>query len=232
MKRRRQMKNLQPTDRPNWTLFIKIHHIDNIPKYNYDKFVYINAHTKSIITCPIHGVFEQTPEKHKQGKKCPRCSKGYKFLQEDVLDRFKTVHRDKYDYSLITQYHSKGTKVQIICPIHGEFLQTPNSHLQEHGCEKCGLEKLSNLKKKTQEQFIKEAKEQNKSPEFIAACLAYAYNLSEKGFPVIFSIENSSFTRIRMVQRLICDFFNSIFLIGLCLIQICYKIEFWFVILP
>lgn len=40
------------------------------------------------------------------------------------------------------------------------------------------------------EQFIKEAKEHDKSQEFIDACLAYGKNLSEKNFPVIFSIEH------------------------------------------
>lgn len=40
------------------------------------------------------------------------------------------------------------------------------------------------------EQFIKEAKEQDKSQEFIDACLAYGKNLSEKELPVIFSLEH------------------------------------------
>mgnify|MGYP003631846629 CR=1 FL=1 len=40
------------------------------------------------------------------------------------------------------------------------------------------------------EQFITQAKEQNKSQEFIEACLSYAKKLEEKEFPVIFSIEH------------------------------------------
>lgn len=40
------------------------------------------------------------------------------------------------------------------------------------------------------ELFVKEAKEQNKSQEFIDACLKYAIKLSDKELPVIFSIEN------------------------------------------
>ena len=34
-------------------------------------------------------------------------------------------------------YKSSQKKVIIICPIHGEFLQTPNDHSQGHGCAKC-----------------------------------------------------------------------------------------------
>lgn len=40
------------------------------------------------------------------------------------------------------------------------------------------------------EQFIIDAKEQNKSQEFIDACLAYGKNLAEKELPVIFSLEH------------------------------------------
>lgn len=40
------------------------------------------------------------------------------------------------------------------------------------------------------EQFIIDAKEQNKSQEFIVACLAYGKNLAEKELPVIFSLEH------------------------------------------
>ena len=68
--------------------FIKIHHINNIPKYNYDKFVYVNAHTKSIITCPIHGDFEQTPDAHKTGSGCKKCWKD-KYSHESVLNFLK-----------------------------------------------------------------------------------------------------------------------------------------------
>lgn len=40
------------------------------------------------------------------------------------------------------------------------------------------------------EQFIIDSKAQNKSQEFIDACLAYAKNLEDKEFPVIFSLEH------------------------------------------
>ena len=37
-------------------------------KYSYDKFVYNGMLSKSIITCPIHGDFEQTVAKHIHAK--------------------------------------------------------------------------------------------------------------------------------------------------------------------
>lgn len=43
-------------------------------KYSYDKSVYVNNSTKLIITCPIHGDFEQRPVSHLQGFGCNSCS--------------------------------------------------------------------------------------------------------------------------------------------------------------
>ena len=48
----------------------------------------------------------------------------------------KEVHGDRYDYSKIKYINSK-TKVIIICKIHGEFLQIPNTHLLNSGCPQC-----------------------------------------------------------------------------------------------
>jgi len=56
--------------------------------------------------------------------------------QEDVIDRFKLVHIDRYDYSLV-EYTGYGNKVKIICHIHGIFEQSPDSHLRGAGCPKC-----------------------------------------------------------------------------------------------
>lgn len=50
--------------------------------YNYDDFIYVNFHTKSNITCPIHGDFEQTPAKHLEGHGCPKCNESN--LERDV----------------------------------------------------------------------------------------------------------------------------------------------------
>jgi hypothetical protein len=50
-------------------------------KYNYSEVKYINAHTKIIIICPIHGRFNQEPNSHMRGNGCPSCAysnKSYK----------------------------------------------------------------------------------------------------------------------------------------------------------
>ena len=65
--------------------------------YNYDKFVYISAHKKSIITCPIHGDFPQSASMHRKNQGCKKC--GYikvatnqTLTEEEVLKRFKSLY--------------------------------------------------------------------------------------------------------------------------------------------
>lgn len=69
------------------------------------------------------------------------------FIEEAV-----EVHGTKYDYSKI-QYVNTYTKIIIICPIHGEFEQTPKSHLRGYQCNKCTRE----ASKLTTEEFITRA---------------------------------------------------------------------------
>ena len=83
-----------------------------------------------------------------------------KLTQKEVLNRFKKVHGDEYDYSLV-EYVNTDTKISIICKKdgHGVFKQTPYKHLIGRGCPDCGNIKQGNSKRKTKEDFIKQAKE-------------------------------------------------------------------------
>ena len=58
----------------------------------------------------------------------------------DVLDSFRKVHGDRYDYSKV-EYVNSFTKVTIVCSDHGEFTQTPDNHLKGKGCPKCVVRK-------------------------------------------------------------------------------------------
>ena len=107
-------------------------------KYDYSKVKYVNAMTKVTIICPIHGEFEQTPAKHLSGSGCIRCVKKKQLTTEEFIEKAREVHGDKYDYSKVN-YVNTYTKVTIICPIHGDFEQTPNAHLAGQGCPICNL---------------------------------------------------------------------------------------------
>jgi hypothetical protein len=72
------------------------------------------------------------------------------------INKATGIHGNKYDYSLVN-YVNLRTKVKIICPIHGEFEQTPDKHFRKRGCQKCGgTEKL------TTEEFILKTKKKLK----------------------------------------------------------------------
>ncbi len=121
--------------------YIKKARIIHRNKYNYDKTIYVNAKTKVTITCPIegHGDFEKQAESHiskTQPRGCPECGKLKNKKADSFVDRAKEIHGDKYDYSLV-KYTKNNEKVIIICKHHGEFLQTPNNHLENHGCPDC-----------------------------------------------------------------------------------------------
>ena len=67
--------------------------------YSYDNFVYKNAITPSLITCPEHGDFEMSANQHLSGRGCPTCS--YSGMEQDVLHLLK-ANNIKY----IPQYHN------------------------------------------------------------------------------------------------------------------------------
>lgn len=110
--------------------------------YTYDKVVYTNATNKVTITCPIHGDFEQQPYSHLQGIGCPSCgiTKAHSktnYTTQQFVNKANLVHNDKYIYSN-TNYSTCNYPVEITCIVHGDFTQTPSSHLSGKGCPECG----------------------------------------------------------------------------------------------
>lgn len=106
-------------------------------KYEYDKDSYVKMRVKMRIICPIHGDFWQTPSEHKKGKGCPTCGGSKKLTAAENEAQSRVVHGDKYEYINSTFKNTKS-KMLIVCPIHGDFWQTPADHKQGKGCPKCG----------------------------------------------------------------------------------------------
>lgn len=130
-------------------------------KYDYSKVNYINGRIPIHISCKIHGEFWQAPGNHLHGSGCPKCAKNQKLKLYEFIERAQKIHSDKYDYSKVN-YINVETKICIICPEHGEFWQTPYSHLSGCGCQKCSEEnfkqKLNELTIKNKDSFVLKAK--------------------------------------------------------------------------
>ena len=56
--------------------------------------------------------------------------------EEEFIKDASIIHKEKYRYDLV-YFVNKTTKVNIICPTHDVFEQTPKNHLNGHGCPYC-----------------------------------------------------------------------------------------------
>ena len=72
--------------------------------------------------------------------------------KEKFIERANIVHTNKYNYSKVN-YINGSTKVIVVCLLHGEFLQRPNSHLNGQNCPKCWYKHNFSV-----ENFIQKAK--------------------------------------------------------------------------
>jgi len=133
-------------------------------KYDYSKVNYTRIKNKVEIICPRHGSFSQSADSHMRGSICPRCNWDvfanlYKSSKETFIKKADLIHNNKYDYSQIT-YINNNTKIKVVCPKHGEFHQTPASHLMRCGCPQCqeshGEKRIAIILKNNDIEFIKE----------------------------------------------------------------------------
>lgn len=87
---------------------------------------------------------------------------------EEFVEKSKLTHGDKYDYSKVN-YINESLYVTIVCPIHGNFTQTPRNHYR-HGCKKCAIsDKKDNhvpsisINRKTKDEFGVQANKVHKN---------------------------------------------------------------------
>lgn len=72
---------------------------------------------------------------------------------EAFLEKAKRIFGDRYDYYKVNYINNK-TKVIIICKIHGEFSQSPQSHLKGSNCKSCSKIIIANKKSITKKEFF------------------------------------------------------------------------------
>ena len=122
--------------------------------YTYDNSTYTDSTTKITITCRLHGDFSMMPGNHVNGSGCVLCGRLSaaaikRHTPEWFTDEATKIHKAPiYDYSRVT-YVDVDTLVEILCPVHGSFNQTPYNHLQGQRCPGC-----ANRVRYTTETFI------------------------------------------------------------------------------
>lgn len=115
-------------------------------KFQYDFSKFKTLESKIKCSCPIHGEFEIRVSCLLKDKNCWKC-KGTQPQTGNLelfLERSKKIHNGYYDYSKST--YTKGKeKTIIICPKHGEFLQSPSAHMRGQGCPSCKMSRGEKL---------------------------------------------------------------------------------------
>lgn len=125
-------------------------------RYIYSKSKYIDAWTKVIITCEVHGDFVQAPGNHlknlikkqKKGQGCPQC------MHIEVSEKLKHTNEQIDSLLLINNlsvkrignYINNYSKIKWEClNCNNNWLASPNGIKGGRGCPKCNDTKLSNF---------------------------------------------------------------------------------------
>lgn len=108
--------------------------------YDYSKFIYTISSESSIIICPKHGEFKQTPNAHLRGSGCIKCGyekNGIRLDTKYFFEQCREKHNNRYIYDE-NSFENTRNFITIYCPKHGEFKQKASSHLYSGcGCPSC-----------------------------------------------------------------------------------------------
>ncbi len=118
-------------------------------RYSYDKVVYKAMKVPITLVCHEkdangveHGEFSMRPDNIlSSNQACPKCYDDRRSrLQRKPVEKFieeaQRVHGGLYEYHKV-EYINTNSKVCIVCPIHGDFWQSPSNHLKGKGCPHC-----------------------------------------------------------------------------------------------
>lgn len=123
-------------------------------RYDYNKVDYKNRDHRVVVTCPVHGDFQVYAREHLDGKGCPKCEKGEKFIT-----KLKEKFGDKFGLDEFV-YESSTSPVTLICSIHGAFSKLPHAILNSKcGCPECGNELMRQLQEQAHEEAVKRKEE-------------------------------------------------------------------------
>lgn len=113
--------------------------------YDLPSEPYVNNHTEIKHKCNKCGnIYEQTPNKHLEGRGCPKC--GRKKMVNSRIGKTKKKITEEYIKECkekcldlpIESYINSKSKIKHKCSkCNNIYEQTPSDHLQRHGCPVC-----------------------------------------------------------------------------------------------
>lgn len=122
---------------------------------------YINNKTKIRFKCSRGHIYFQRPDHHLDNHGCKLCatiklsSKRRKTTKEYIQEC-----KEKGLDLPIESYVNNSTKIKHKCEKCGNiYTKKPSNHLSGQGCPKCAMDNLANIKRKSQERYVKECKD-------------------------------------------------------------------------
>ena len=109
-------------------------------KYGYREVVYVNNKTDVLLKCNSCGKkFKIRPRRHLDGYGCQCQLTITRWNRESFIQKATELWGGRYVYDQLTDdaWHGMDVPVPIVCPDHGVFMQTPESHLYGKGCRRC-----------------------------------------------------------------------------------------------
>ena len=119
-------------------------------KYEYSNVEYTSSKDKVNIICNEHGVFNQTPNDHINGKGCPKCGLKYNKLEQEIKDYiselgvlfYSNIKNVIHPFELDIHIPSHNIAIEFNGLYwHSEIYKTNNYHLNKTElCEKKGIQ--------------------------------------------------------------------------------------------
>lgn len=129
---------------------------------------YVDSHTKIMHKCLNDGCgyeWEAAPNNIIRGRGCPKCNGKINRTNEDYINQVSLIHPN---IIVLGTYKNNITPILHKCIVHNfEWDAYPCNILSGHGCPKCRDDKLSNERKKSQEEYIEDVKSINGNIEVV-----------------------------------------------------------------
>ena len=138
----------------------KIKNVVDCSDLDFSQVEYKGSQEKIEIICKKHGKFKAIPANMLSKKSgCPKCGQSNRanLGADEILSRLTKVHGCKYKFEIPLDAITK-TKINFICPEHGEQTAKIGDLLKGSECRECSIKKRAAKKTLTTEQWIKKAK--------------------------------------------------------------------------